>query len=151
VVVEFELKALQLLDMCSTTWTKPPALVTSAIFWIESCLYAWVGLDHFSLYLYVPHSWDYRCTPVHPAFLLVEMWILLTFCLGWLGTTTLLISASWVVRITGVSYWAWLWPPFLFLPGTLNMLGVDLNKLIHVKTMPGPKQHWRIFIAMALS
>jgi hypothetical protein len=28
-----------------------------------------------------------------------------TICLAWLWTTILLISASWVARITGVSHW----------------------------------------------
>jgi hypothetical protein len=28
-----------------------------------------------------------------------------TICLGWLQTSILLISASWVARITGVSQW----------------------------------------------
>jgi hypothetical protein len=28
-----------------------------------------------------------------------------TICLGWLQTTIFLISASWVVRITGMSHW----------------------------------------------
>jgi hypothetical protein len=30
-------------------------------------------------------------------------WISWTFCLGWPGK--MLISASWVVKITGVSHW----------------------------------------------
>jgi hypothetical protein len=30
-----------------------------------------------------------------------------TFCLGWLRTEVLLISASWVARITGVSHRHW--------------------------------------------
>jgi hypothetical protein len=28
-----------------------------------------------------------------------------TICMGWLWTTVLLISASWVARVTGVSHW----------------------------------------------
>jgi hypothetical protein len=28
-----------------------------------------------------------------------------TICLGWLQTEVLLISVSWVARITGVSHW----------------------------------------------
>jgi hypothetical protein len=31
--------------------------------------------------------------------------ILQTICPGWLWTSILLISASWVARITGVSHW----------------------------------------------
>jgi hypothetical protein len=31
-----------------------------------------------------------------------------TICLGWLQTTVLLISTSWVARITGVSHWQFL-------------------------------------------
>jgi hypothetical protein len=34
-----------------------------------------------------------------------------TVCLAWLPTEMLLISASWVARITGVSYWH---PAFFF-------------------------------------
>jgi hypothetical protein len=34
---------------------------------------------------------------------------------GWLWTVILLISASWVARITGVSHWAWLLFFFFFL------------------------------------
>jgi hypothetical protein len=30
-----------------------------------------------------------------------------TICLGWLWTSILLISASWIARITGVRHW---WP-----------------------------------------
>jgi hypothetical protein len=33
-----------------------------------------------------------------------------TICPGWLWTSILLISAAWVPRITGVSYWC---PPIL--------------------------------------
>jgi hypothetical protein len=33
--------------------------------------------------------------------------ILRTICLGWLLTVILLISASWVARITGVNHWRW--------------------------------------------
>jgi hypothetical protein len=36
-----------------------------------------------------------------------------TVCLGWLGTLILLISASWVARITGVSHWCLTWLCFL--------------------------------------
>jgi hypothetical protein len=42
------------------------------------------------------------------------------FCLGWFWTTVLLISASWVARITGVSCWClaklYFLPPNPFLP-----------------------------------
>jgi hypothetical protein len=31
--------------------------------------------------------------------------VLRTICPGWLRTTILLISASWVARITAVSHW----------------------------------------------
>jgi hypothetical protein len=30
-----------------------------------------------------------------------------TICPGWLETSILLISASWVARITGMSHWHW--------------------------------------------
>jgi hypothetical protein len=37
--------------------------------------------------------------------------VLWTICSSWLPTLLLLISASWVARITGLSHWlsAWLW------------------------------------------
>jgi hypothetical protein len=34
--------------------------------------------------------------------------VLQTICLGWLWTVSLLIYASWVARITGVSHWHFL-------------------------------------------
>jgi hypothetical protein len=54
-----------------------------------------------------------RLEPLHPPalyFLCVmgfyEMGVSWTICLGWLQTTIILISASWVSRITGVSHWS---------------------------------------------
>jgi hypothetical protein len=38
--------------------------------------------------------------------------VLWTVCLGWLWTESLLISASWVIRTTGVSHWHWLFLGF---------------------------------------
>jgi hypothetical protein len=47
--------------------------------------------------------------------------VLWTICPGWLWSTILLISASWVARIIGVSHWClalasfldlYFWPPF---------------------------------------
>jgi hypothetical protein len=43
-----------------------------------------------------------------------------TICPGWLQTVILLISASWVARITGVSHRCWLQLRFLFLLARLN-------------------------------
>jgi hypothetical protein len=40
-------------------------------------------------------------------FLLVEMRSWGIFCPGWLQSAILLISASWVARIVGVSHWCW--------------------------------------------
>jgi hypothetical protein len=41
-----------------------------------------------------------------------------TICLGWLWTTILLISASWVASITGVSHWH---------PASILILMLSLN------------------------
>jgi hypothetical protein len=53
------------------------------------------------------------------------------FCLSWLQTVILLISASWVTRITGMSYW---W---------------NLNSCIleHVSGRWSPKGHWHIYMS----
>jgi hypothetical protein len=40
--------------------------------------------------------------------------VLQTFCLGWLRTSILLVSASWVARITGKSHWHPALAEFLF-------------------------------------
>jgi hypothetical protein len=44
--------------------------------------------------------------------------ILRTICLGWLQTTILLISASWVASVTGVSHWRPAWA-FIFICASL--------------------------------
>jgi hypothetical protein len=54
--------------------------------------------------------------PLHQSFLCDGVFwdrVLQTICLGWPWTTILLISASWVARITGVSHQR---PAFQFLP-----------------------------------
>jgi hypothetical protein len=47
------------------------------------------------------HSWDGSQAPPHSA-------NSLTFCPGWPPTGLLSISATWVVRITGMSHHTWL-------------------------------------------
>jgi hypothetical protein len=64
---------------------------------IGSYVFAWASLDH-----------DLGMTSVHHhTQLLVEMGVSLTFCTGWPWTLILLISASWVAGITGMSHHAW--------------------------------------------
>jgi hypothetical protein len=70
---------------------------------IASCFLptlAWTSL----LLLYTSHcGWGERHTPLHPATGWDEVaW---TFCPHWPQTTTLLLSASFVARITDVSHW----------------------------------------------
>jgi hypothetical protein len=50
---------------------------------------------------------DLHLEPLHQAFFVLGFFKigLENYFVGWLRTTTLLISASWVARITGVSYW----------------------------------------------
>jgi hypothetical protein len=47
--------------------------------------------------------------PVHFALVILEMGVLQTICLDWPWTVILLISASQVARITGVSHWCPAW------------------------------------------
>jgi hypothetical protein len=57
----------------------------------------------------------------HCAQLLVEMGVSLTFCLDWAGTMTLLVSASQIGRIIGMSHWARIF--FFFFP----VLGIEFR------------------------
>jgi hypothetical protein len=73
-----------------------------------------------------------------------------TICPGWLWNTILLVSASWVARITGVSHWRL--TMFLFF---LVVLGFELGALYlqsrHSITWPSSlvqKLIWRINMIM---
>jgi hypothetical protein len=76
-----------------------PALCVLVIFWRGSHFYALGWPGHPSSYLHFPCSRADRCTPLCPAFLLVEMEFCALFTLGWPQTAILLISASWVAGI----------------------------------------------------
>jgi hypothetical protein len=61
-------------------------------------------------FLYLLHSWNYRCIPPHQV-----CWdgVSLMVCPGWPWTANLPISASWVAAgITDVSHCAW--PEFMY-------------------------------------
>jgi hypothetical protein len=69
-------------------------------------LYAGVSLNHDTPISASPCSYDDRCVPVHPAI----GWdgVSQTFLPGWPWTVSLLLSASWVVKIT---HWSQHQPP----------------------------------------
>jgi hypothetical protein len=104
-VLGFELKLSYTSSYTSTTWAMPPASPSfphSGYFWDRVSLFAWAGLDY-NLPIYTSQSsWDDRCSLPHQAFFVEKQ----TFCLGWPWTTILLILASWVARIIGLSYCA---------------------------------------------
>jgi hypothetical protein len=62
------------------------------------------------LFLVSHVAWDDKHGPLHPAIGWDE--VLRTICLGWPGTAVILISASWVARITSLSLQHWAFPPF---------------------------------------
>jgi hypothetical protein len=53
-----------------------------------------------------------------------------TICLGWPQTAVLLISASWVARITGMSHWHPEWP---FLLSVKKSYMMSWNKMVRKK------------------
>jgi hypothetical protein len=62
----------------------------------------------------VPYTWDDRHVPPRPSFLCWDG-VSLTFCPGWLGTTILPFSASWIARTAAMSHQVlplevFLWP-----------------------------------------
>jgi hypothetical protein len=83
-ILEFELRALNLVSRCSTTWAMPPVLFALVIFNLFVCLQYW-GLNSGPCSVRV--FWDR---------------FLWTICPGWLQTVILLISASWGARIRGM-------------------------------------------------
>jgi hypothetical protein len=94
-------QGLHLLGRCHTTWVMPPWLSALVIFQIGSHVYSQTRMDHSPICFL--HSWDDRCA-LHQAFIGWDgvSW---TFCLSKHRTLILLISTSWVVRITGVIHW----------------------------------------------
>jgi hypothetical protein len=86
-------------------WSMPPALLALVILEIGSCFLprlAWISI----LLFYPSHTVEGtgHMAP-HRA---VVHWLgvlQMIFCLSWTGTAILLISASPVARVTGVSHW----------------------------------------------
>jgi hypothetical protein len=108
--LEFELRVSCLQSWCSTIQTYFQHLFLYFSFQIGSCVnLPTIGFQLWSSFLCLPHSQDYRFTPT----CLLTCWdgISLTFCLGWHWTMILLIAASWVAGITGVSHYtlSFLW------------------------------------------
>jgi hypothetical protein len=88
-----------------------------------------------------PHAKQafYHSSPFCSGYL--EMGGLTTICPGWTRISSLLISASQVARITGVSHWCWTWSVFFHNSGNSNLqwrcqqgcfLLEDLKNLSHV-------------------
>jgi hypothetical protein len=78
----------------------PPALFALVIFQIGSCIFAW-GWPQTSIFSPTQvseHMWDHRCALSHLA---IDWDGVNNFCLGCPQILILLISASWVVGITG--------------------------------------------------
>jgi hypothetical protein len=71
------------------------------VFQVGSWVFARTSLDHDS-YVRLPHSWNDRCTPPHPAYWLQRD--LTNFFLGCPWTMILPISASRIAGITGVGH-----------------------------------------------
>jgi hypothetical protein len=112
-----------LLSRCSTTWATPPALTlvliekTNTRIILSSCQeykhVCYVPISLFGLYhmghaffflnIYQAYTLSHSTSP----FLWWVFWdrVSWTICLGWLWTMNLLISASWVAKITDVSHW----------------------------------------------
>jgi hypothetical protein len=79
----------------------PPVVYTWTSLWAQGLFFLFVCfLRHWGLNS-GPTPWTTTPAP-HPPFL---WWVTGTICLGWLQTAILLISASWVARLTGVSHW----------------------------------------------
>jgi hypothetical protein len=87
---------------------------------LSGCVYSWLYTGTSAcLYIYIWWHWGLNSGPTpwaSPPALFSDglFWdrVLWTICLGWVRTAVLLISASWVARITGVSHR--IWPFFLF-------------------------------------
>jgi hypothetical protein len=106
-VLECELRVLSLVGRGSTTWATPPALFALGYFSDTVLRFAWASLSLWCSYL-----WPFCVAGVtgtwHHNWLIDWHGLSLMFFLCWSWTMILLISASWVVRITDVSYCIWL-------------------------------------------
>jgi hypothetical protein len=79
--------------------------------------YFWDKFSHFMLWtrtlpFMLPIQLGWQKDSTAPSFLLFVMVFLRTFCQGWHGTMILLISASRVARVTGVTHRTWPMPHF---------------------------------------
>jgi hypothetical protein len=90
--MEFELRASSLLCTHSITWVTLAVLSWIFFFFFFCGSGIWTQALHLD--------------PLHQNFLMhfIKIGFLELFALGWLWTTVLLISASWVARITGMSH-----------------------------------------------
>jgi hypothetical protein len=92
VVLGFELRVLHLPWRCSVTWAMPQSFFLLLLFFKCDLTFApgpaWIAVFLFMIW----HSWDDRCVAQHPAFLLIEMEVLPTFCPGWPWAVILLSS-----------------------------------------------------------
>jgi hypothetical protein len=70
-----------------------------------------------------------------------------TICLGWLWTTILLISPSWVTRITGESHWH----PVLIFYFKANKQSIAVTEQFSSKKLSLEIWHWRQFWTVTLN
>jgi hypothetical protein len=107
-VREFELRNLDLLCRCSTTWSMSLALLALFIFETGSHILCPGQPGMQSLYLCIPHSWNFRQVLPYSAFIGWDG-VLIPFdqtCLKPQSSQS--ISASRVAGITGMSHHTWL-------------------------------------------
>jgi hypothetical protein len=105
-VLGFELRALTLPGRSFAIGAMPPAFFALVTFQIGFCIYAWTNHNP-PIYTF-QSSWDDRCSSPRPSWWRWHLSKFFFFCLCWPQTTTLLMSASQVIRIMGMSHWAWL-------------------------------------------
>jgi hypothetical protein len=106
--MEFELSAWSLLGRHSTTWATSPVITKGALVFkykTSNSIFFLVRLrfEFGALHLQSRHSTAWATSPAHFALAILEM-MSQTICLSWPQTMILLISASQIARITGMSH-----------------------------------------------